>query len=306
MLRLRYDYSSNSGDFCTQVGYDLWTGQQVAIRRIPTAIVSPISLQLIRHGTAIHALLDHPCIVKCYYCSEDANYITTVEEFVKDGSLLDYLDRRVAQGVPATLDEPTILSIAHQLLFALAYLLQKGVAHRDLKLDNVLYDVSTGRIKLADFGFAEFVQGPHSLLRTFPGTLPYAPPEVLRGRPYEAMPRDLWSVGVMLYALFTGVLPFGSSHSQETKDRIYSTQPNFDAPHFTSSKEAKHFLQRLLDKDPIKRLTLAEAMTHPWITGTTFVTPKSSKPVAVPRVAEHASDSPVPSTIESGAVALLS
>lgn len=244
------------------MGYDIWNQKEVAIRKVNTAKVAPDSLQFIRHGTSIHALLDHPCIVRCYYCSEDENYITTVEELVQDGSLLDYIQRHRNLKGDLRLDEEEILVIARQLLFALAYLKQKGVAHRDLKLDNVLYDEASKRVKLADFGFAEFVSPSAPLMRTFPGTLAYAPPEVLLGLPYDPYPREMWSLGVMIYGLFTGLLPFGAQESKGTKYRVLTEEPSYsDARFGKCSNEAKVFLQRALQKDPKLRLTLEVGST---------------------------------------------
>jgi serine/threonine protein kinase len=90
----------------------------------------------------------------------------------------------------------------------------------------------------------------------------YSPPEVLRGEPYRPIPRDIWSLGVLLYILLTGKYPFGSQPNSRTKNRILNEEPRWDE--LKIPPLAKDLLQRMLEKDPSKRITLKEVQAHPW------------------------------------------
>jgi len=244
------------GSFATvTLGSDVKSKKKVAIRNIPLHSVCPVTLEHLRREAELHPLLDHENIVKVLFCRSEEDNITMVLEYVKDGSLLDYYAKK------RSMHEFEVRNIFLQLLDAVEYMHSQGIVHRDIKLDNILIDASSQTIKLADFGFADrFDQD--TLFRNFPGTLAYSPPEVLRGEPHRAAPRDIWSCGVLLYILLTGKYPFGSQPNSKTKNRILNEEPNWEAMKISGS--VKDLLRRMLHKDAAQRITLREVRNHAW------------------------------------------
>lgn len=253
------DRQIGKGSFAVvKMGYDIKTKKKVAIRTMPTVGICPVSLEHLRREAEIHPTLDHEGIVKCLYCKEDETSITMVQEYVTDGSLLDYYAKKRA------LMEFEVRAIFTQLINAVAYMHEQGVVHRDIKADNILIYASTQTIKLADMGFADHFTADKRFTN-FPGTLAYSPPEVLQGKPHYGPPRDVWSCGVLLYILLTGKYPFGSQATTKTKGRIINEEPDYTNPKISGI--AKDLLCKMLCKDPVTRITLDEIKNHPWIVG---------------------------------------
>ena len=137
--------------------------------------------------------------------------IYIVTEYAAKGDIFDYL---VSHG---RLAEPQARHFFVQILSAVKYCHSQGVVHRDLKAENLLLD-SEGSIKLADFGFSNYFE-EESLLSTFCGSPPYAAPELFEGKQYVGSKVDIWSLGVVLYVLVSGTLPFDGSTLSELRDR---------------------------------------------------------------------------------------
>lgn len=133
--------------------------------------------------------------------------------------------------------------------------------HRDLKLENILLDRHEN-VKLCDFGFTREYEGKASYLQTYCGTVCYAAPEMLKGEKYAGEKVDVWSLGVILYALITGELPFDEDDDNETKIKILGEEPNYPD---SISVEAKTLLGVLLSKRPLLRPSLAEILAHPFL-----------------------------------------
>jgi len=244
------------GSFATvKLGFDVKTKKKVAIRFMPTQNLCPVSLEHLKREAEIHPTLNHEGIVKCLHCKQDEEGITMVQEYVTDGSLLDYYAKK------RVLSEFEVKSIFSQLISAVSYMHAKGVVHRDIKADNILIYANTQTIRLADLGFADRFS-KETVFRNFPGTLAYSPPEVLQRKPHRPEPRDIWSCGVLLYILLTGRYPFGSAATSKTKARIINDEPDMS---FEASKPAKDLVTRLLCKDPERRVTMAEVQAHPWL-----------------------------------------
>lgn len=124
-------------------------------------------------------------------------------EFCSNGSLLDFLS------TTGTVSEKLARQYFRELIAAVSYCHQRGITHRDIKCENLLFDQSY-TLKLVDFGFSRrFKKG--DLLKTFCGSYAYASPEILKQRPYKPQPVDLWACGVVLYVMIFGKLPFRSS-----------------------------------------------------------------------------------------------
>jgi serine/threonine protein kinase len=157
-------------------------------------------------------------------------------------------------------NEDFIRSIVKQILATVAYIHHEGVAHRDLKLENILFD-ATGHIKVIDFGFSRFVT-PGELFGTPCGSTQYVAPEVISGHSYEGRAVDMWSCGVIIYVLMTNYFPWrGGNHAQISRQILSG---DFQIPDSVGVLCAD-LIQKLMTIDPRVRLTADEALTHPWL-----------------------------------------
>lgn len=148
-----------------------------------------------------------------------------------------------------------------QLVGAVAYVHSKSCVHRDLKLENILLDKNEN-VKLCDFGFTREYEGKASYLQTFCGTICYSAPEMLKGEKYAGEKVDVWSLGIILYALIAGELPFDEDDDQVTKTRILSEEPKYSD---RFPPEARSLIGQLLSKRPLLRPTLSDILAHPFL-----------------------------------------
>jgi hypothetical protein len=148
-----------------------------------------------------------------------------------------------------------------QLVGAVAYVHNASCVHRDLKLENILLDKHEN-VKLCDFGFTREYEGKASYLQTFCGTVCYSAPEMLKGEKYAGEKVDVWSLGVILYALLCGELPFDDDDDNVTRTKILTTEPKWP-DHLTP--DARSLLNVLLSKRPLIRPSLSEILTHPFL-----------------------------------------
>ena len=133
--------------------------------------------------------------------------------------------------------------------------------HRDLKLENILLDKHEN-VKLVDFGFTREYEGRKNHLQTFCGTVCYAAPEMLKGEKYAGEKVDVWSLGIILYALLAGELPFDDDDDMVTKHKILTTEPKYPD---SFPADATALISRLLSKRPLIRPSLADALTDPFL-----------------------------------------
>ncbi|PNS17785.1 Protein kinase kin1 [Sphaceloma murrayae] len=157
--------------------------------------------------------------------------------------------------------EGQVQRIFTQLLGAVSYVHIKGCVHRDLKLENILLD-KHGSVKLVDFGFTREYAGNTSYLQTWCGTIAYSAPEMIKGEKYAGEKVDVWSLGIILYALLVGELPFDDDDDNVTKSRILKEEPKYP-DHLTDG--AKELVGKLLSKRPLLRPTLPDLLRHPWL-----------------------------------------
>lgn len=175
--------------------------------------------------------------------------------FVLGDELYNYLLRH------GPLPVEKVKRIFTQLVGAVAYVHSKSCVHRDLKLENILLDKQEN-VKLCDFGFTREYEGKASYLQTFCGTICYSAPEMLKGEKYAGEKVDVWSLGIILYALLAGELPYDDDDDQVTKKRILSEEPTFNDK-FTD--DAKALINLLLSKRPLIRPSLDEILAHPFL-----------------------------------------
>lgn len=155
----------------------------------------------------------------------------------------------------------TVQKIFTQLVGAVAYIHSKSCVHRDLKLENVLLDKNEN-VKLCDFGFTREYEGKANYLQTFCGTVCYSAPEMLRGEKYAGEKVDVWSLGIILYALLKGELPFDEDDDIATKAKILKDEPVCPD---TFPEAAKTLISKLLSKRPLYRPTLSEILADPFL-----------------------------------------
>lgn len=186
---------------------------------------------------------------------DDLNYYIFME-FCPNGELFKYIVDR------GRLSEPEAVVLLKQMLEALKYVHSLGVAHRDLKPENLLLD-PTGRVKISDFGLSKFVKSS-GLVDTPCGSPCYASPECLSGQPYDGRKSDVWSMGVIMFAMVTGQLPWTKRNQTQLFNQIKKGE--YTIPPYLSD-ECQNLLSRLLTVDGNARITLDEALAHPWMTG---------------------------------------
>lgn len=184
---------------------------------------------------------------------EDEECLVLITDLCTGGDLYDLLSTR------QRLSEPEAASIAAQLVSAVAHCHRLGVAHRDLKPDNVLFD-SYGRLKLADFGSAE-VFGANQMSGIV-GTPYYVAPEVLMGREYDEK-IDVWSCGVILYVMLSGTTPFHGKNAKEIFEAVLRGNLRFPTKIFrTVSPEAKDLLRKMICRDVSRRLSAEQVLSE--------------------------------------------
>ncbi|NP_001424298.1 MAP/microtubule affinity-regulating kinase 3 isoform l [Homo sapiens] len=228
--------------------------ENVAIKIIDKTQLNPTSLQKLFREVRIMKILNHPNIVKLFEVIETEKTLYLIMEYASGGEVFDYL---VAHG---RMKEKEARSKFRQIVSAVQYCHQKRIVHRDLKAENLLLDADMN-IKIADFGFSnEFTVG--GKLDTFCGSPPYAAPELFQGKKYDGPEVDVWSLGVILYTLVSGSLPFDGQNLKELRERVL--RGKYRIP-FYMSTDCENLLKRFLVLNPIKRGTLEQIMKDRWI-----------------------------------------
>ncbi|XP_038609312.1 LOW QUALITY PROTEIN: serine/threonine-protein kinase SIK3 [Tachyglossus aculeatus] len=199
-------------------------------------------------------MLCHPHIIRLHQVMETERMIYLVTEYASGGEIFDHL---VAHGRMA---EKEARRKFKQIVAAVHFCHCRNIVHRDLKAENLLLDANLN-IKIADFGFSNIFT-PGQLLKTWCGSPPYAAPELFEGKEYDGPKVDIWSLGVVLYVLVCGALPFDGSTLQNLRARVLSGK--FRIPFFMST-ECEHLIRHMLVLDPSKRLSLEQISKHKWM-----------------------------------------
>ncbi|XP_016354699.1 serine/threonine-protein kinase MARK1-like isoform X2 [Sinocyclocheilus anshuiensis] len=230
------------------------TGREVAVKIIDKTQLNPTSLQKLFREVRIMKVLNHPNIVKLFEVIETEKTLYLIMEYASGGEVFDYL---VAHG---RMKEKEARAKFRQIVSAVQYCHQKRIVHRDLKAENLLLDADMN-IKIADFGFSnEFTIG--SKLDTFCGSPPYAAPELFQGKKYDGPEVDVWSLGVILYTLVSGSLPFDGQNLKELRERVL--RGKYRIP-FYMSTDCENLLKKLLVLNPGKRGSLEQIMKDRWM-----------------------------------------
>ena len=228
------------------------TGQQVAIKIIKKSQfeVKPDLQRKIRREVALMRLLDHPHLMKLYDVYESPRHLYMVLEFCEHGELFDYLvsHRR--------LEPAQAIAFFREIVYGLEYLHAHAICHRDLKPENILLD-EFDHVKIADFGFARWMRT--NVADTSCGSPHYAAPEVIKGLRYDGRLADIWSCGVILYALLAGRLPFDDPSIRTLLAKVKSGK--YVMPDFPEG--IRDLISRMLQVDWEQRITTEQLKQHP-------------------------------------------
>eukprot|EP00262_Sarcandra_glabra_P004072 TRINITY_DN1505_c0_g1_i1.p1 TRINITY_DN1505_c0_g1~~TRINITY_DN1505_c0_g1_i1.p1 ORF type:complete len:511 (-),score=69.23 TRINITY_DN1505_c0_g1_i1:299-1831(-) len=229
------------------------TGHKVAIKILDRQMITDLESEKVRREIKILRLFAHPHIIRLYEVIETRTNIYVVMEYMKSGELFYHITEK------GKLEEDEARFLFQQIISGVEFCHLNMVVHRDLKPENLLMD-SKRNVKVADFGLSNIMRDGH-FLKTSCGSPNYAAPEVVSGQLYAGPEVDVWSCGVILYALLCGRLPFDadnlSSLFKKIKSGIY-TLPSHLSP------GSRDLIPRMLIVDPIKRITIPEIRQHPW------------------------------------------
>lgn len=256
-LKQRFDIIKKLGQGTygkVQLGINKETGQEVAIKTIKKCkIETEADLIRIRREIQIMSSVQHPNIIHIYEVFENKEKMVLVMEYAAGGELYDYLsDRKV-------LSEHEARRIFRQIATAVFYCHKHKICHRDLKLENILLD-QVGNAKIADFGLSN-VFDETRLLNTFCGSPLYASPEIVKGTPYHGPEVDCWSLGVLLYTLVYGAMPFDGSNFKRLVKQI--SQSDYFEPKKPSP--ASVLIKEMLTVCPARRADIEKICTHWWV-----------------------------------------
>ncbi|KAK3376849.1 hypothetical protein B0T24DRAFT_700834 [Lasiosphaeria ovina] len=202
-----------------------------------------------------HRQFVHPHIARLYEVIVTETLVWLVLEYCPGDELYNYLLKH------GKLPVDKVQKTFTQLVGAVCYVHQQSCVHRDLKLENILLDKHEN-VKLCDFGFTREYEGKSNYLQTFCGTVCYSAPEMLKGEKYAGEKVDVWSLGVILYALLCGELPFDDDDDAVTRSKILTQEPTYP-DHIPP--DALSLLKMLLSKRPLLRPTLPDILAHPFL-----------------------------------------
>lgn len=226
------------------------TGKQYAVKIIKKAIFKddPGLLPKVQREIALMRLLNHPNLLFLHDILESDHHIFIVEGFAENGSLFDVISQLTVTGS---------MQFFRQIIYGLEYLHLHGICHRDLKPENILLNFAN-ELWIADFGFARWM--PNNVANTSCGSPLYAAPEVIRGVPYDGRRADVWSAGVILYAMLSGNLPFNCESVRATCNKIkkgaYKMPQNIDPI-------LQDLIANILVVDVQKRYSIHQIKSHP-------------------------------------------
>ncbi|KAG6857459.1 hypothetical protein H0H87_003526 [Tephrocybe sp. NHM501043] len=244
------------------------TDQYAAIKILPKSTLnSRISINRMAEETernrlaiereiVVMKLLDHPNVMRLYDVWETSTELYLILEYIQGGELFDHLCNNGKFSVPEA------LNYFQQIISAMDYCHRFNVAHRDLKFENILLDQEFN-VKIADFGMAAWQATDNGLLSTSCGSPHYAAPEVIIGGKYNGSAADIWSCGVILFALLTGKLPFDDDDIGTLLNKVKLGK--FEFPSYMDPL-AQDLISRMLTMDVSERITMSDIMIHPFFT----------------------------------------
>ncbi|XP_039274730.2 serine/threonine-protein kinase BRSK2-like [Styela clava] len=237
-----------------KLGVHCVSGKKVAVKIVNREKLSESVINKVEREIAIMKLIEHPHILGLHDVYENRKYLYLILELVSGGELFDYLVQK------GRLIPREARRFFRQIVSAVDYCHNHNVCHRDLKPENLLLD-EKNNIKVADFGMAS-LQPEGYLLETSCGSPHYACPEVIRGERYDGRTADVWSCGVILFALLVGALPFDDDNLRQLLEKV--KRGVYHIPHFVPP-DAQNLLRGMIDVKPGKRLSLQQVLQHQWM-----------------------------------------
>ena len=237
------------------------TQQQVAVKIINKDSIKTVEdKELVRIEIGILKLCHHPNVVRLLDHLENEDYIFIVTEYIEGGTLGQYFKKK-----NFNFSENQASTIMSQIASGVKYLHKYGIVHRDLKPDNIMITQQNdyGIIKIMDFGLSKIVSTQEKMVDGY-GTLSYVAPEVLLRTPYNKEV-DIWSMGVILYYMLCGHLPFKGNKEVIIAEKIVNDDLEFDEEEWeVRSKKVRELISSCLKKEPEERITIDEFINHPW------------------------------------------
>ena len=237
------------------------TQKQVAIKIInKDSIKTTEDKELVKVEIDILKLCHHPNIVRLLDHLENLDYIFIVMEYIEGGTLGQYIKKH-----NFNFTEHQAANIIYQIAQGVKYLHSYGIVHRDLKPDNIMITQPNdlGVLKIMDFGLSKILSSQEKMVDGF-GTLSYVAPEVLLRSPYNKEV-DIWSLGVILYYILCGHLPFRGNKEIIIAEKIVNDELEFDEEYWEMrSQKVKDLIEKCLRKNPEERISINEFLNHPW------------------------------------------
>ena len=246
-----------------KLGVEKKTKERVAIKIIKKKKAKPSDIELVRTEIDVMKLCHHPNVVHLLDHFENAEYIFIVMEYIRGGRLTDYMKEKKFR-----FTEKRAAELIYEIALGVKYLHKYGIIHRDLKPDNIMLTEPNdkGHIKIMDFGLSKILGKKEKTSDGF-GTLTFVSPEVLIRKPYNKE-IDIWSIGVILYLILSGDLPFDDEEDDEQKiaKSIVFSEVEFPPKKFgNKSKEVIDLIKKCLTKEPKDRIKVEEILKSDWI-----------------------------------------
>ncbi|KAI8811878.1 kinase-like domain-containing protein [Cladochytrium replicatum] len=268
-----YEFERNvgEGNFAkVKLACHVLTGEKVAVKIIDKSKLDKATAKKLFREVRIMKLLNHPHIVRLYEVIDTTRDLYLIMEYASGGEIFDYL---VAHG---RMKEKEARRHFRQIVSAVDYCHNMHIIHRDLKAENLLLDEEMN-VKIADFGFSNQFN-PGQRLNTWCGSPPYAAPELFQGKEYSGPEVDIWSLGVVLYVLVCGALPFDGSTLAKLRARVLVGKfkvPFYMSPgnvkdewtfraHPSNTKDCERLVKRMLVVEPTKRASLEDVKRDKW------------------------------------------
>ena len=237
-----------------RLGTHILTREKVAIKILEKNRICHQDIKRIEIEIKILKILHHKNVIQLYSIIQTSEKIYLIMEYAEGRELFDYIVKK------KKLDEKEACNFYQQIINGIEYLHKLNIVHRDLKPENLLLDSSKKEIKIVDFGLST-IYNKNQLLKTACGSPCYAAPEMIKGNFYKGINIDIWSSGIILYAMICGYLPFEDSKNDLLYEKI--VKGDFDIPYYISDY-GKDLIKKILCVDPDKRIRVKDIKNHPW------------------------------------------
>jgi len=257
--RLRGDLGS--GNFAkVKLGYHCLVKEKVAVKILDKTKLDEKTQRLLSREILSMEKLHHPNIIRIFEVLETYSKIYMIVEYASSGELFHKIlnEGKFSEAVAKT--------YFAQIITAISHMHARNIIHRDIKAENVFLNAS-GCVKIGDLGFSTMVESPEQQLNTFCGSPPYAAPELFKDDYYLGKFVDIWALGILLYFMVTGVMPFRADTVGKLKRKIL--EGSYTIPDHVS-EQCRFLISQILRPVPIDRCTMPEIMRSLWIEGTPF------------------------------------